>query len=220
MSNVSLVPLPSEPAAATCSGCGAALVADQRYCLSCGKPCSPVRLAFLDALGPDSAPRPAQPSVWGGPGTIEMGPAGYIPVEAGRGTNAWLRRNSGLLGLIAVLLVCLLIGLLVGHWASQSKAGSQSAVIKVEGLSGLGGVAAAPSGTATTSTKTAAPAKAEAQSEAAEAAEGAKETAAETAPPPAAVKITKTKLTKLTESHGKKHQEEINALGAAPIETG
>src|SRR5450631_3017726 len=107
---MSLVPVPSEHGGATCANCGAALVADQRYCLSCGKPCSPVRLAFLDALAPDPAARAAQPPVWGGPGTIEMGPPGYLPVEAGRGTNAWLRRNSGLLGLFAVLLMCLLIG--------------------------------------------------------------------------------------------------------------
>jgi hypothetical protein len=221
VSNVSLVPLPSEQVSATCSGCGAALVADQRYCLSCGKPCSPVRLAFLDALTPEPVTRAGQPPVWGGPGTIEMGPAGYLPVEAGRGTNAWLRRNSGLLGLFAVLLMCLLIGLLVGHWASQSKTAAQTSVIKVEGLSTLGGAAATTSsgaGVSSSPTKTAA--KTAAPSEKQEAAEGEKETAAEKAPPPKAVVINKAKLNKLTKSTGKKHQEEINALGAAPIETG
>ena len=147
--------------------------------------------------------------------------AGYLPVEAGRGTNAWLRRNSGLLGLVTVLLMCLLVGLLVGHWAAQGGAGSQNAVIRVEGLSGLGVAAAgSPPSTAAPSSSAASPAKSAAPSEAAEAAEGEKETAAEKAPPPKAVVINKTKLNKLTKSTGKKHQKEINALGAAPIETG
>ncbi len=32
--------------------------------------------------------------------------------------------------------------------------------------------------------------------------------------------MSKAKINKLTQSTGKKHQEEINALGAEPIETG
>ena len=46
----------SEPARTRTSGspkcehCGAALVPDQRYCLSCGQPVSPTRMSFLDAL--------------------------------------------------------------------------------------------------------------------------------------------------------------------------
>ena len=38
---MNLVPVPSERAESTCANCGAALVADQRYCLSCGHPARP-----------------------------------------------------------------------------------------------------------------------------------------------------------------------------------
>ncbi len=218
---MSLVPVPAEQSSATCTNCGAALVADQRYCLNCGKPCSPVRLAFLDALTPDTG-RGQAPPVWGGPGMIEMGPAGLLPVEAGRGTNAWLRRNSGLLALLAILLMCVGIGLLVGHWASSKTAPTGPSVIKVEGLGGLA-AAGTSTGTSTTPSSSEASTKASKTStktEAKEAAEGEKETKAEKAPPPKPVTITKSKLSKLTKSTGKKHQEEINRLGDTPIETG
>jgi hypothetical protein len=208
---VSLVPVPSaEQPEASCANCSAPLLADQRYCLSCGQPVTPVRLAFLDALTP-------------APSTIEIGPAGYIPVESRQGPSAWLRRNSGLMGLLTVLVLCLLAGLLVGHWVSQSKAPANQ-TIKVEGLAGLAGAGAASSAgvaaaTTPASTTPAAAAKSTAGKEAAEAAEGTHETAAEKAPPKKPVAVAPTKIQKLTNSTGKKHQEEINALGATPIET-
>lgn len=212
---MSLVSVPSEQAGATCAHCGAALVADQRYCLSCGQPASPVRLAFLDVLqGEPSQQGLSQP-------TIEMGPAGYVPLGDTRGANGWLRRNSGLLGLLAVLVLCLIAGLLVGHWVSQSKETSAKQVVEVKGLSGLAAApAAAATSTTPTSTSAAETSKTSAKEEAEAAKAEAKETKAEKAPPPKPVKVTPTKIKKLTESSGKKHQEEINALGAQPIETG
>src|SRR3954454_24160382 len=108
---MSLVPVPSERPDAPCANCGAALVPDQRYCLACGQPCSPVRLAFLDVLqGETPVARGGGPAVW------QRADAGQ-PYErlAEAGTAAWLRRNSGLLSLGAVLLLCLVVGLLVGH---------------------------------------------------------------------------------------------------------
>jgi hypothetical protein len=221
---VSLVPVPSEQPGANCANCGAALVADQRYCLSCGRPVSPVRLAFLDALtpGPPAAAPPAQ-TAWGTPATIEVGPAGYLPPASEQGLNAWLRRNSGLMGLLTVLILCLGIGLLLGHWVSQSKSSPGSSTIKVEGLAGLAGTGAASAGSSTTpSSTTPAPATSTkgSSTEAKEAEEGEHETAAEKAPPKKPVKVAPTTLKKLTQSSGKKHQEEINALGSQPIETG
>ncbi len=219
MSNVSLMPVASEPAAATCTSCGAALAADQRYCLTCGQPCSPVRLAFLDVLQerPEAAAPPPPPS-WATPNTIELGASGYLPIFE-PGPNGWLRRYSGLLGLFAVLLLCLLVGLLVGHWATQSNKVPAKQVVEVKGLTGL----AAPSAvrpTSTTSASSAAPAeaKASAKEEAEGSKEAAKETKAERAPPAKPVTVTPTKLKKLTKTTGKKHQEEINALGTQPIE--
>ena len=212
---MSLVPVPSEQGGATCAGCGAALVAGQRYCLSCGEPASPVRLAFLDALqGQPGAPAAGAP-------TIEMSPAGYIPVGDARGANGWLRRNSGLLGLLAVLVLCLIAGLLVGHWVSQGNETPAKQVVEVKGLSGLAAAPAAAT-TAPTSTTSTTPAqsKSNAKAEAEEAKAEAKETKAEKAPPPKPVKVAPAKIKKLTNSSGKQHQEEINSLGAQPIETG
>ncbi len=209
---MSLVPVPSEQGGATCANCGAALVADQRYCLSCGQPASPVRLAFLDVLQGDGPAAGVAP-------TIELGPAGYVPVDS-RGANGWLRRNSGLLGLLAVLVLCLIAGLLVGHWASQG--GTKVPAKQVVEVKGLSGLAAAPAAAATSTTTAAAPAeqKESAAAKAAAAKAEAKLTKAEKAPPAKPKKVAPTQIKKLTNSSGKQHQEEINALGNGPIETG
>jgi hypothetical protein len=217
VSDVSLVPVPSEQAGATCAHCGAALVADQRYCLSCGQPASPVRLAFLDVLQNDPA---------GGAGVarpaIEVGPADYVPLGEGRGANGWLRRNSGLMSLLAVLVLCLIVGLLVGHWVSQggTKVPAKQ-IVEVKGLSGLTAAPAATTPTSTTGAEaTETPTKATAKEEAEAKKAEAKETKAEKAPPPAPKKVAPTKIKKLTNSSGAQHQKEINELGATPIETG
>ncbi|HEX9481728.1 MAG TPA: zinc ribbon domain-containing protein [Solirubrobacteraceae bacterium] len=218
---MSLAPVPQPDA--TCANCGAAVVADQRYCLSCGQPVSPVRLAFLDVLAPSGpAPAAAAPVGWPDPGTIDLAPAGYV-VQQQSGANAWLRRNSGLLGLIAVLALFALGGLLIGHWVSQSKTPANTTV-KIEGLGGLaaagaGGTAANASTPSESTSSTGASTKTSAKQEAKEKAEGEKETAKEKAPPPAPKAVSRAKINKLSKSTGKKHQEEINALGAEPIET-
>jgi hypothetical protein len=218
---MSLVPVPSEHAGATCAHCGAALVADQRYCLSCGQPASPVRLAFLDVLQGDSAGANPAGAV---SQTLEMTPAGFLPAGGQGGANGWLRRHSGLLSLLVLLVLCLIAGLLIGHWAGQggTKVPAKQ-VVEVKGLSGLAAAPAAASTTTTPSTKESAAVESSKTSakEAAELAkERAKETKAEKAPPPKPVKVAPAKIKKLSTSSGKQHQEEINALGAQPIETG
>jgi hypothetical protein len=211
VSGLSLVPVPTEQAGATCTNCGAPLAADQRYCLSCGQAASPVRLAFLDVLERDGVSQQ----------TLELTATDYVPAGDTRGANAWLRRNTGLLALLGVLVLCLIAGLLVGHWVSQGNKAPAKQVVEVKGLSGL---AAAPAAAATTtpgSTSGSAAAAKESAKEAAEAkAAEAKETKAEKAPPPKPVKVAPTKIKKLTKSTGAQHQKEINELGATPIETG
>jgi hypothetical protein len=213
VSGLSLVPVPTEQAGATCANCGAPLAADQRYCLSCGQAASPVRLAFLDVLERDGAGVSQQ--------TLELTANGYSPAGDARGANAWLRRNTGLLALLGVLVLCLIAGLLVGHWVSQGNKAPAKQVVEVKGLSGL---AAAPAAAATTAPSSAAGSTAAAKESAKEAAEAkaseAKETKAEKAPPPKPVKVAPTKIKKLTKSTGAAHQKEINELGATPIETG
>jgi hypothetical protein len=224
---MSLVPVPSaeQQPETTCASCNAPLVADQRYCLSCGKPVSPVRLAFLDALSP-AAPTPPPagtlPAAWS-PGGYELTPTGYVPIQE-QGAAGWLRRNTGLIALLAVLVLCLLTGLLVGHWVSQSKTPANQTV-KIEGLAGLGAVGAggASTGAAATTPSAASSTPAASKSSASENKKdeeaGKHETAKEKAPPAAPKAVSKAKINKLTQSTGKKHQEEINALGAEPIET-
>jgi hypothetical protein len=138
------------------------------------------------------------------------------------GANRWLRRYSGLLGLFDVLLLCLIVGLLVGHWVTQGNKTPAKQVVEVKGLSAAPTAAAATSTTPTsTNGASAVETPKESAKEKAEAAkEAAKETKAEKAPPPKPVKVAPAKIKKLTNSSGKQHQEEINSLGATPIETG
>ncbi len=229
---------PDGTGGSSCAGCGAPLVPDQRYCLSCGRPCSPVRLAFLDVLQGEY-----QPAGVGGSNSVAGGAGGaaiYAAPPEPDNVLGSLRRYSGLFGLLGVLLAALLIGLLVGHWLTGG-ASSGKQVLEVKGLSGV--LAAAPAassavaggavGTSTGSgsgsdsgsgSKSSAPASAtkahttSKSEEKAEEAEAAKEVA-EPKPLPAAHKASST-LEKLAHSTGKKHAEEENRLGTAPIETG
>jgi hypothetical protein len=214
---VSVVSLPSQPAqegAKACPSCGAAIVADQRYCLACGQPCSPVRLDFLDVLQADADTR-AQTAVL-------PAPAGYVPAFEPDGALGWLRRYSGLLALVGVLLVTGLIGLLIGHW-TKSAAPSGPQVVKVELPNGLA-LGAADASTAATTMPSAATLAGAARAPLSKAQEEkeVKEAEAPTvkAPPPA--KVNSSSLKKLSKTTGKAHQKEIESLtaGGKPIETG
>jgi hypothetical protein len=218
MELMSVASTPPEEAHATCASCGAELVADQRYCLTCGQPASPVRLAFLDVLqGERTASGSHALDGWSGARTIDMGAAGYVPMAPAPG--GWLQRYSGLLGLLSVLVLCLIVGLLVGHWVTHGQAPGKQ-VIEVKGLSGAPAAAAATTPASSASKAPSSGAAGSAKAEAEEAKAEAKETAVEKAPPAAPVKVTPAKIKKLGTTTGKKHQEEINALGAQPIETG
>jgi predicted lipid-binding transport protein (Tim44 family) len=225
---------------ATCAGCGAPLAPDQRYCLACGRPCSPVRLAFLDVL--QSEHQTVSTPVLGGPQA-----AGYQLPPDPPGLLGSLRRYSGLFGLLGVLLASLLIGLLVGHWITAGGAPGKQ-VVEVKGLSGP--LAAASSGTSTgsgstgsgsssggsgsgsssgghgssggssSSTGSSSKPQSSPKSEKAEEAAEVKE-AATTKALPAAHKTSASKLEKLAHTTGKQHAKEVAAaLGNGPIETG
>jgi hypothetical protein len=223
---MSLAPVPTEPPqdAASCANCGTPLAPDQRYCLACGQPVSPVRLAFLDVLQADA------PSYGGGQGQVASLPPGYASViEPVSGPYAWLRRYSGLFGLLSVLLLAIVAGLLVGHWVTQSKAPSRQ-VLKVEGLGSAAvatPLASAGTGTATAASTTpasdapkAATSAVPKESAKTEAKEVQEAKAIEKKPLPKVNKVSSTTAKKLGSTHGQKHEEEINKLGAQPIETG
>ncbi len=209
-----LAPVPSE--SSTCAHCAAPLVADQRYCLSCGQPCSPVRLAFLDVLESERQPQL-------GAGAMSTMPVAYAPYLEPAAGPAWLRRYASLFAVLSVLLLAMIVGLLVGHWVTQSKAPAGPQVFKVEGLAGtsLAGATSTAPATSTTpaaTTKSKTSAKSEEESEKAEA--KAEEKAEEKAPAkaPEAKKISTPAITKLDKTIGKKHEEELNKISTAPIE--
>ncbi len=213
---MSLAPVPSE--GATCANCSAPLVADQRYCLSCGQPCSPVRLAFLDVLQSEHQPQPAP-----GGGYAAAAPVSYTQVQQPSTAPEWLRRYAPLLAVVSVLLLALIVGLLVGHWVTQSNTpGTQ--VVKVQGLAAAApsasGASTAP--TATTSTTASASSEHATKSEAAEVKKEAKaeKVQAKKVEHAKVVKQTSAQAKKLGSSTGTKHAEEVNALGDQPIETG
>jgi len=213
----SLAPVPAEGSA--CANCSAPLVADQRYCLSCGQPCSPVRLAFLDVL---EAERPTPPGL----GPVGNTPVAYTPYAEPPAGPAWLRRYSPFFAVASVLLLALIVGLLVGHWVTQSKTpvASGPEVVKLEG-SGVTPLASA-TGTTTPTTsasptatgKSSSSAKSEEEKEKAEA--KAEEKAEEKTPAkaPPAKTLSSTAVSKLEKSHGKTHEKELNKLTTAPIE--
>jgi hypothetical protein len=214
VADVSLMAVASQQDGTKCPNCGTEVVADQRYCLSCGHPVAPVRLGFLDVLQDEGAHPAPQ---WSSAETLQTS-ALYAPPPPQSGLAGWIRRNSALFGLLSVLILCLIVGLLVGHWVSQNNKSSGPSIVKVEGLAGLAARPSASASATKTSAKPAAAAKAaKAKTEAQEAAQGAKETKAEKAPPPPPVKVSPQKIQKLNHTTGKKHAEEINSLGATPI---
>jgi hypothetical protein len=211
---MSLMPVPPEQTGATCPNCSAPIVADQRYCLSCGQPLTPVRLAFLDVLHAEgqSAPAPSWRTS-GDPGDPHRGDRSRL--------ERWLRRYAGVLGLAAVLLLAIVIGLLVGHWVTQGNTGSGTQVVEVKGLPAISAApstSAATTATATTSAATAS--SAEAAEEAKEAKEAKEEEKKPATAPTKAVKVTPTTIKKLQSTTGQQHQEELNKLGTQPIEVG
>jgi hypothetical protein len=179
-----------------------------------------VRLAFLDVLQSERQQQSA-------PGTLTTTPVGYGPLLEPSGSPAWLRRYTPLFAVASVLLLALIVGLLVGHWVTQSKSSAPAQqVIKVEGLGAA--PAAAATSTAPASTTASTPssptsgAKSSPKSEAEEVVTEAKAEKQQAAKVEHAtvVKPSSTKLKKLGNSTGKKHEEEVNALGEQPIETG
>ena len=92
-----------------CAQCGAPMAPDQRYCLSCGAP-------RADAALPVLSGRTAQLVAYAPPG-LALGPPAP-PATRLTAVNAVLRDNGPLLGLTGILLIALLIGVLLGHWAS------------------------------------------------------------------------------------------------------
>lgn len=211
---MNLAPVPSEQAGAgaSCANCSAPLAPDQRYCLACGQPSSPVRLAFLDVLQAE-----AQPYA-GGQDPAGWSPPGYAPASDASGAGT-LRRYSGLFGLLSVLLLAIVVGLLVGHWVTQSKApvAAQVIKVKVEGLAAGSTTPPATSTTPATTSKSSSSAKSEEAKEKAEAKAEEKAEAKTPAVAPKAKTLSSTAVNSLEKSTGKKHERELSKLTTAPV---
>jgi len=211
-----LAPVPSE--SSTCTHCGAPLVADQRYCLSCGQPCSPVRLAFLDVLDAERQPQP-------GTGLVPAAAVAYAPYAEPAGGTAWARRYTPLFAVASVLLLALLVGLLVGHWVSESKGTNGPTIVKVEGLAGapLASAATTTPPTATTppsvtAGKSATSPKSEEAKEEAEAKAEEKAEAKAPAKAPPAKSLSGSEASKLEKTTGKAKERELSKITTAPVE--
>jgi hypothetical protein len=212
---LSIVPAESDPAQQSCPSCGAAVAADQQYCLTCGRPCAPLRLPFLEVLA--SAPAQRAPSA-------PLASNGYLPPLQSNGSQGPLHRYTGVFALVGVLLLTAVIGLLIGHWASGSaSSASGPQVIKLEGLSGTGGAASTSSPEGTTGTGSTANGGGKGSGSKAsehETKAEEKETKEAKLPPPA--KQSSSSIQKLSKLSGKQAEEEIKKIGSspAPIVTG
>jgi hypothetical protein len=152
-------------------------------------------------------------------------PVAYNPYLEPAAGPVWLRRYAPLFGVLSVLLLAMIVGLLVGHWVTQSKApvSTSPQIIKLEGNFG-GGVAATGSATTpttgttpTAAAKSSTSAKSEEEKEQAEA--KAEEKAEEKAPAkaPAAKSLSTGAANKLANTTGKAKEKELNKLSTAPI---
>jgi hypothetical protein len=103
----------------TCSGCGAPLAVDQRYCLECGTRRGDARVPFRAAAAP-LAPDPADPTA-------------SVPPARGRGSE-WTPLTA--IGLVAVIALIVLAGILIGQGVGGSNDSPQ--VVTVGGGSGSG----------------------------------------------------------------------------------
>jgi hypothetical protein len=122
-----------------CAACGAALAADQRYCVECGQRRGPARLSFRELLAQRGAAAPSPPAAR---------------------RKQRMSVNATLLAVIGVLLLALGVGVLIGRSSkSTNTAKTPSVQVVTVGAGVAAGTAAAASGTtsgSTTSTTSAA----------------------------------------------------------------
>jgi hypothetical protein len=144
-----------------CSGCGATLASDQRYCVECGQRCGAPRLPFTEGLvhaqqSPSSRPPFARPRV---------------------------SMNNTVIAGIGTLLLAMGIGVLIGRSGTASSVKSASPAVQVVTVPGAG--AAAASTESQTSTSAAGTTKSKGASGGASTAKSTSHTSKKAAAPPA-----------------------------------
>jgi hypothetical protein len=117
-----------------CSGCGATLASDQRYCVECGQRCGAPRPPFTEGLVHRAQQAPGSRS-----------PSGRHHVSI----------NNTVIAGIGTLLLAMGIGVLIGRSGTGSSVKNASPAVQVVTVPGAGGAAAAPSTESQTSTSAA-----------------------------------------------------------------
>jgi len=107
-----------------CSGCGATLASDQRYCVECGQRCGAPRLPFTEGLVQRAQQAPSSHP-----------PSGRTRVSI----------NSTVIAGVGTLLLAMGVGVLIGRSGAGSNAKVASPAVQVVTVPGAG--AAATSGT-------------------------------------------------------------------------
>lgn len=116
-----------------CSGCGATLASDQRYCVECGQRCGARRLPFTEGLVDRAQQAPSS-----------RPPSGRARVSI----------NSTVIAGVGTLLLAMGIGVLIGRSGTGGSVKGASPPVQVVTVSGAGG-AAVPSAESQTSTSAA-----------------------------------------------------------------
>jgi hypothetical protein len=107
-----------------CPSCGAAVAADQRYCLHCGQRCGEPRLPFMNAVTfMDSMKAPSEALAAPAP-----------PPQRRRRISP----NAALIAGVGTLLLAMGVGVLIGHSGSQTVATNASAPAQVITVHGGG----------------------------------------------------------------------------------
>jgi hypothetical protein len=185
-----------------CASCGAPLASDQRYCLSCGARRGAARLPFRDILQKQAATTTELMPV----GT-PVGGYGVIPPDGGT-VNDRLRRNAPLMALIGILLLAMLIGVLLGHWAGDNPPAAAASQPRPQIIQVGGGAAAAPAAAAPAATT---PTEATATTDTTASSSSSSDSGS--ASSPAAAKSTNKSVKNLDKLSGKAYQKQIDKLG-------
>jgi hypothetical protein len=122
VTDVSLTPVPppadltvAQAGSDVCGSCGAAMVADQRYCLECGLRRGDPRLPFMDAVVlMDAVKQPDQP-----------------PPSPPKKKRRGISPNAALIAGVGTLLLALGIGVLIGRSGTHEVAQTASAPIVI-----------------------------------------------------------------------------------------
>jgi hypothetical protein len=109
-------PTPPAGALTSCSGCGAPLDDDQRYCLQCGERRMPMSSVLLGGLGSPAAQRSE-------PGASAPPPS--TPAAGGRGNAVTMIAGVG------VLLLAMGVGVLIGRSGASKSSATPAQVISV-----------------------------------------------------------------------------------------